>query len=128
MVEVRGNRCKVQREDGSVIDDVHMEDLLGVPDSISDPVKHLQFDDDDQELYVNGEGNSRSLGEMIEAKGKASEEKPPIEPGKLDKVSAGNFVVYRIRTKVCTIGKVTNMSRAKAPLSSIRTRRSQTCR
>ena len=58
-----GNKCKVRPADGSVIENVHMEDLMVVPDSISDPEKRIHFDDVETSVYVDGPAR-RSPGEM----------------------------------------------------------------
>jgi len=112
VLKVQGNKCKLQRKDGTFLDSVHLEDILVVPDSITDPEQDIVFDDE-EELRIDTTERRRSPGEMIEDREKQKQDEP-VKPGKLEKVTAGNYIVYSVGTKKCTIGKVISVSKAEA--------------
>ena len=123
VLEVHGNKCTIRRPDGTVVKEVHLEDVMIVPENS----KHLESRDitfeDDDELELSG-GDSldrrRSPGMMLEDQGRAVEdqkEHQPMKPGKLEKLVSGNHIVYRTddrRRKLVLVGKILNISKREA--------------
>ena len=56
-----------KRPDGTEVQDVHLEDVIVVPESVRDLEKsELSFDQDDEELEFQREDVRRSPGMMLE--------------------------------------------------------------
>ena len=119
VLEVHGNKCSVKLKDGTVLKNIHLEDVISVPESARNLEKDpLIFDEEENQLYLDSDAR-RSPGEMLEDQGKSVEKHNEqlqkdrkISPGKIGRILAGNFIAYAVesRTKVCTIGKVTAVS------------------
>ena len=124
VLEVHGNKCSLKAKDGSVIKDIHLEDVMLVPENSRNLEKApLEFLDEGENLALDSIDVRRSPGLMIEDQGKSVEAqakafgdaRKKMSPGKLDRVQTGNFVVYMLPDKVkeVTIGKVTALSRSE---------------
>ena len=62
VIEVHGNTMTVRRKDGSLVKDVHSENVVVVPDSVKDLERpDLTFEDEDDPLVPCGE-NFLNLG------------------------------------------------------------------
>jgi len=114
ILEVRGNKCKVRKADGTILPDVHLEDALLVPDNLQSlEKKPLEFEE--EELTVE---DRRSPGMMLEDDGKQVEahnktfNKTGMKPGKLAQIHSGNIIAYKVagKVKVVTVGKIQSTS------------------
>ena len=67
VTELHGNTCSLKKPDGTVLTEVHIEDMLPVPPSTrsleSEP---LHFSEDDQEAVIDDLSVRRSPGQMLE--------------------------------------------------------------
>ena len=97
---------------------VHLEDVLKVPTNARNLEREpLAWEEDKDELALDHHETRRSPGMMLEDKGaKVEEYQKNFRPGKLDKLSTGNFIAYVAvqRSKKCGIGKVISISKAEA--------------
>ena len=128
VVEIHGNKCTLRKQDGKKLTDIHLEDVILVPENARNLEKDpLIFDEDNEkEVLLDSVDERRSPGEMLEDRGnrvkeqteafEKEEKRKTLSPGKLEKLQTGNFVVYLLpgRVKECTVSKVTAISRAKA--------------
>ena len=104
VLEVHGNKCTLKTKDGTVLKDIHLEDVLQVPENARNLEKEpLHFEDEDEKfLYLDNIDTRRSPGMMLEDRGKSveahaqqfKEARRSVSTGKLDKIQSGNFVVY----------------------------------
>ena len=89
--------------DGRILRDVHLEDVLKVPENARNIEKEpLAFDDDDSLVFTSDP--KRSPGMMIEDRGQRLRELTDVQeevaknrrmnPGKMEKLVAGMSVVY----------------------------------
>ncbi len=120
IVEVHGNKCTVKRDDGHIVENVHAENLLFLPEATRDLENRKEpptFDDEDIDLH-------RSPGEMVEDDGTAVAERTPpdAKPGKLDRIAVGTYVAYSSTApnkhdtfkKLCELGRALNVSRSES--------------
>jgi len=123
VLEVHGNKCSLRTKDNTVLRDIHLEDVMKVPENSRNFEKRPIEFPDEEDLALDTLEDRRSPGMMLEDEGKKVEAQAKafadarkgISPGKLDKVTTGNFVVYVLSDKVkeCTIGKVTALSKTE---------------
>ena len=125
VLEVHGNKCSLKTKDGTILKDIHLEDVMLVPESARNLEKApLEFEDEgDNSLMLDSLDHRRSPGLMLEDQGKSVEAqnksftdaKKGMSPGKLDRVQTGNHVVYVLadKKKEITVGKVTAVSRSE---------------
>jgi hypothetical protein len=124
VLEIHGNKCSLRTKDNTTIKDIHLEDVMLVPEAARNlEKKPIEFPEE-QEIALDSIEERRSPGMMLEDQGKRVEAqaksfgdaRKTLSPGKVDKIQTGNFIVYVIahKTKECTVGKVTALSRAEA--------------
>ena len=116
VTETHGNKCTCKRPDGTLLYNIHMEDLLVVPDGTSNLEQHSwQFPDEDLEVAPDDPAFRRSPGLMIEDDTQESN-RPLEKPGKIYKMTPGMFIAYvqTLKSKICHVGKILNVSRAEA--------------
>ena len=98
IIEKHGNKCTIRRDDGTIVPNVHAEDVLIVPEATKDiehPNGPVTFEaEDDAVLDID---LRRSPGQMIEDEGRALAERvpPDVKPGKLERVQIGGMVAYK---------------------------------
>ena len=119
-----GPSHSIKTKDGTITKDIHLEDVMLVPENTRNLEKEPPHFLEEDSLTLDDINERRSPGMMIEDQGRKVEEqaKQLIEarkrqsPGKMDTVHAGNHVVYVIdgSRKECTVGKVTALSKAEA--------------
>jgi len=124
VLEVHGNKCSLRAKDGRILKDIHLEDVMLVPETARNLEKPQLHFPPEEELALDTLEERRSPGMMLEDQGQKVEAqsklfhdaKKQISPGKLDKVQTGNYIAYVVegKAKECTIGKVTALSRAEA--------------
>ena len=122
VTEVHGNKCTIRKPDGTMVYEVHLEDVLVVPDSIKNLERRepISFADEPDELVLDNPDDRRSPGRMIEDEGgrrREIENMTKMKPGKLEKLAAGNHMAYaglERKSKTCHVGKITNISRAES--------------
>ena len=115
VLEVHGNKCTIRKPDGSTTENVHMEDVIIVPEGTKslESKEPLTFAEDDDYIGVREDLNRRrSPGLMVEQR---EDKKPaPLKPGKLEKIVTGSYIAYKSfnrQAKTCEIGRVLNISR-----------------
>ena len=84
--------CKVRKTDGSVVDDVHLEDVILVPESIRslETKEPLEFPEDEDHMTLGYDLNCRrSPGLMLEAKSDEKAEHRQVKPGKMERIVTG---------------------------------------
>ena len=124
VLEVHGNKCCLKTKDGTILKDIHLEDVMLVPENARNLEKgDIEFLDEGEPVALDSIDLRRSPGMMLEDKGKSveaqakmiSEGRKKISPGKLDRVNIGNFVVYALADKAeeVTVGKITSISRSE---------------
>ena len=91
--KVTGNKMVLRKQDGTLIENIHMEDVLVVPDNIKDYERNPTVFEEEA-LQLDSLDLCRSPGMMLEDQGRALHEDKPVSPGKLEKINAGNFVVF----------------------------------
>ena len=115
--KVHGNKCTLRKPDGTLVEDVHVEDMIVVPDPARDLEREpLHFPEDDQYGLLDSLEDRRSPGEMLEDGGNlwdAVADANPKQSSKLEKSVAGCTVAYTLDKRTFTIGKVVNVSRAE---------------
>ena len=101
VLNLHGNKCTVRTKEGTVLKDIHLEDVLAVPDNATNYEKApLQPEDDPLEVDVESLDQKRSPGMMLEDKerkergGETDKAGKPISPGKLEQVHTGNLWAY----------------------------------
>ena len=125
VLDIHGNKCSLRTRDGTKLYEIHLEDVMLVPEtarSLEKPDLHIELTPEEELTLDALERRSPGMmmedqGRKVEAQAKMFEEaRKKISPGKLDKVQTGNFIAYVVAGKVkdCTTGKVTALSRAKA--------------
>ena len=78
VLNVHGNKCKLRLQDGRVLRDVHLEDVLKVPDNARNLEKDpLVFEDDDSLDFTSDP--KRSPGMMIEDRGQRLRELTDVQ-------------------------------------------------
>ena len=77
VLEVTGNKCKVRRADGTIVQNVHFEDTLVVPSSVHDhETSPIQFEEAEDEVYVDSVRRSQALCLRMLAAPKPKRKKP----------------------------------------------------
>ena len=88
----------VRRTDGTLVKDVHAENVVVVPDSVRDlERRELNFENEDDPLIIHDIDRKRSPGQMIEDDGEEvrRQEKAVPTTGRMDKVQVGGYVAYQ---------------------------------
>ena len=125
VVEVRGNRMTVKQPDGTLLKEVHTENVLVVPpgaqnfeDFEGDPLFEEEL-----ELPAESAEKRRTPGMMLEDHGKAvrdAEKALGPRPGKLERISGGVMIAYQTfplnppvnhQGRICAVGKVLSVSK-----------------
>ena len=117
---VRGNRARLRRLDGTIVEEAHLEDVVVVPEEATNIERTpLEFQegggDPDRE-----DDRRRSPGQMMsESSPEAESSELRRRGGKLDKLSVGQYVAYDagLPGKVCKIGRVVAIIRAEAEVA-----------
>ena len=100
VLDIHGNKCKVKKPDGTILENIHLEDVLVVPERARSLEKEpFEFTDDADELNLDAVDKRRSPGMMLEDQGqkvKEHDEHFKMKPGKLEKIMTGNHIVYLV--------------------------------
>ena len=124
VLKVYGNKCTVKDKNGMKLEQIHLEDVMLVPENARNLEKEPLIFEEEDDLLLDDVNRRRSPGEMLEDEGRRLEEhmrvfdenkRKKLSPGKLEKLQTGNFVAYlkADRVKVVAVGKVTAISRAE---------------
>ena len=121
-VSKSGNKIAIRKSDGSRLDEVHVEDVVLLPESARDLERRepLEFEADEPGEPLGEDINvRRSVGEMLESAGRPDESKPAVKPllvGKLKSLTTGQCVTYAVSPKKCRVGRVHKITRAESGL------------
>ena len=86
----------VRRKDGSLVKDVHSENVVVVPDSVKDLERpDLTFEDEDDPLVVQDLYRRRSPGMMMDDGGEEVRRQEGPGKGKLDKIPVAGYIAYQ---------------------------------
>ena len=110
----------MRRPDGTEVHDVHLEDVILVPESVRslESKEPLAFEEEDS-IDFQREDLRRSPGMMLEDDGRAVQEADGAlrgRPAKFQKLTSGAYIAYalaiatRASGKVCSVGKILSVS------------------
>ena len=102
VLEVHGNKCSLRTRENKILKDIHLEDVMLVPETARNLEKQSLEFPEEENLYLDDADRRRSPGEMLEDQGRSveaqadmyKEARNRVSRGRLDKVQTGNFVAY----------------------------------
>ena len=105
VLEVHGNKCSLRAKDGTILRDVHIENVMLVPENARNFEKSPIEFPPEEEIALDSLEERRSPGMMLEDQGERVQARAKMHgeaarkgasPGKLDRIHTGNFVVYAV--------------------------------
>ena len=117
VVEKSGSKIKCKKADGTLIEDIHLEDVLVVPQDAQDYEREdIRLGPDDDPLLIQDPDPRRSPGMMIEDAARQDKEdmQPQVKKGKMDYLMTGAILAYKAEQ-----GKPTDVFKSPCRLGKI---------